>query len=56
MSDEQKNPEQEINVGNVLNEAEVDRVAWEDFWEKRDIEQDLQEACKDLRDAYQTFE
>lgn len=56
MADEQKNPEEGKNVGNVLNEAEVDRVAWDDFWEPRDIEQDLQEARKDLREAYQTFE
>ena len=40
MSDEQKNREEGVNLENMLNDAE----------------QDLQDACEDLRKAYQTFD
>ncbi len=57
MSDEQKNREEGVNLENILNDADMmDKVDWRDFWEKRDIEQDLQDACEDLRKAYQTFD
>lgn len=57
MSDEQKNREEGVNLENILNDADMmDKVDWRDFWEKCDIEQDLQDACEDLRKAYQSFD
>lgn len=57
MSDEQKNQEEGINGGGVCTAADMmDKVDWGEFWEKRDTEQDLQDAREDMRKAYQTFD
>lgn len=57
MSEVQKNQKEGVDVGKVLDGAEaIDKVKWEDFWEKKDIEQDLQDAYKDMRETYQAFD
>lgn len=57
MSNEQKSRKGNMDVENILDGADtMDKVEWNDFWENCNVERDLQEAYKDLRDAYQTFD
>ncbi len=57
MEKEQKKKQEKADIkGKATEGVSLNGVDWGDFWEKHNVERDLQEAESDLRDAFQAFD
>lgn len=57
MEEEQKKKQNKSDIKDEETEdVSLNEVDWRDFWEKHNVDRDLQEAESDLRDAFQAFD
>lgn len=57
MEEEQKKKQKRSDIKDEKAEGvSLNEVDWGDFWEKHNVERDLQEVESDLRDAFQAFD